>query len=453
MPPPPAPTAPAAPALVHARTAVRPPIEPFITRAPGLNWSGPGDNWSRAWGTPVLPAAAAPPAPGAALPALRPAAARPAGAPTPRDLDLVHASLAALEPVAERATAHFYALLFLHRPELRSLFPAAMDVQRDRLFRALLTAARCAGDPAALARYLHPLGRSHRRYGAAAQHYEPFGACLLAAVSRYCGNRWDAETEEAWRRVYALISHTMAEGAREAAAAPSWWHGEIVAHEQRTPEVAVLTVRPDQPYPYRAGQYAAVETPWWPRVWRPYSLACAPRPDGLLSFHVKAVPAGWVSNALVHRARPGDVLRLGPAEGGMVLDHGAPGRLLCLGGGTGIAPVRALVEEVAERGSGDREVQVFYGARRNEELYELQPLLRLARQHPWLTVHPVVSDQRTPGTAGSLPDVVQSRGPWAGYDAYLSGPPAMVRRSVDVLLRSGVPGDRIRHDLGAAAGA
>src|SRR5689334_8105143 len=94
-----------------------------------------------------------------------------------------------------------------------------------------------------------------------------------------------------------------------------WWYAEVVAHDLRTPDVAVLTLRPDQPYPFLAGQYTSVETPWWPRIWRHYSFASTPRSDGLLTIHVKAVPGGWVSNALVHRARPGDVIRLGPATG------------------------------------------------------------------------------------------------------------------------------------------
>ncbi|MFJ6212013.1 globin domain-containing protein [Streptomyces sp. NPDC092296] len=432
--------------LAYPRRPDRPPIEPMFTRAPGLNWAGPGDHWTRAWGTDT-PAGAPPALP----PALRTAAV-PVGTqvaaddPTPRDLELVRASLAALEPVAERATAHFYALVFLRHPELRSLFPAAMDVQRDRLFRALLTAARSAEDPAALTAQLAPLGRSHRRYGVRSEHYAPFGECLVAALARYCGHHWDAETESAWQRVYGLIARTMT-GAAESSATPSWWQAEIVAHEQRTREIAAVTVRPDQPYPYLAGQYTTLETPWWPRVWRPYSIACAPRADGLLTFHVKAVPAGWVSNALVHRARPGDVLRLGQPEGRMVVDHSGGGSLLCLGGGTGIAPIKALVEDVAGHGAGARAVTVFYGARRNEDLYELHALLRLAQQHPWLSVHPVISDQRTLGLSGTLPEVVPRYGPWDRHDAYLSGPAAMVRRGTEALLRAGVPAERIRHDL------
>ncbi|MFF2144320.1 FAD-binding oxidoreductase [Kitasatospora sp. NPDC058190] len=325
-----------------------------------------------------------------------------------------------------------------------------MDVQRDRLFRALLSAARGAEDPAALRVGLSALGRGHRRYGTLTGHYAPVGECLVQALARYAGGRWDADTELAWRRAYRLISTIMIEAAEEAArTSPPWWQGEVVRHERRTRDVAVVTVRPDQAYPFRAGQYCSLETPWWPRVWRHYSFAAAPRPDGLLTFHVKAVQAGWVSNALVHRAAPGDVLRLGPAAGEMTVDHGAGADLLCLGGGTGIAPIRALVEEAAEHGVSGRSVEVFYGARRAAELYALDGLRELAARNPWLTVRPVLSGAGSGEGAltGELPEVVGRFGSWAGRDAVLSGPPAMVRRGVEALLRAGVPAGRIRHDL------
>ncbi|MFD9124493.1 globin domain-containing protein [Kitasatospora sp. NPDC059571] len=426
---------------------------PLFTAAPGLNWTGPGDSWTHAWASggaaqepsrPALPARTSVLPPGAAPdPADMP--------PTPRDVELIRASLAVVEPVADRATAHFYALIFVHHPEVRALFPAAMDVQRDRLFRALLTAARNAHDPAALTEYLAALGRGHRKYGTLAGHYGPVGECLVAALAKYAGNRWDAATELAWRRVYGLVSRIMVDAAEEAAqGSPAWWQAEVVAREQSTPDVAVLTLRPDQPYPYRAGQYASVETPWWPRVWRHFSFGCAPRPDGLLTFHVKAVQAGWVSTALVRRAAPGDVLRLGPAAGGMTADRARGNGLLCLGGGTGIAPITALVEEIAESGADGRRVQVYYGARQASELYGLPALRTLADRHRWLTVHPVVSDRRVaPGEAlaGELPEVVARYAPWHGHDAFLSGPPAMVRRGTALLQQAGVPADRIHHDL------
>jgi NAD(P)H-flavin reductase len=185
----------------------------------------------------------------------------------------------------------------------------------------------------------------------------------------------------------------------------------------------------------------------WPRVWRHYSLATAPRDDGTVSLQVKAVPAGWVSNALVHRTRPGDVLRMGPPGGTMVVDHDGDRPVLLVGGGTGIAPVVAMVQEIAAHGR-PRTVEVFYGARRTEDLYAREQLQALAELHPWLAVRFVVAEgSREPDLYGTLPAVVGRRGPWEDYEAYLSGPPAMIRRASAMLAEEGVPAVRIHHDL------
>jgi NAD(P)H-flavin reductase len=130
----------------------------------------------------------------------------------------------------------------------------------------------------------------------------------------------------------------------------------------------------------------------------------------------------------------------------MVVDHGSDSGLLCLGGGTGIAPIKALVEDIASHGR-ERRVEVFYGARSDIGLYDLDSMLRLAQRHPWLSVRPVVSEGPTLGLAGPLPDVVRGFGPWHSFDAYLSGPPAMIHHSVPALIGAGIPSHRIRHDL------
>ncbi|MET9433359.1 globin domain-containing protein [Streptomyces sp. NPDC006551] len=359
---------------------------------------------------------------------------------------LIRRTMAEIEPIADKVTSYFYALLFLQHPELRGLFPAAMDAQRDRLFKALLTAARHVDDADTLTTYLSHLGRGHRKYGTRPEHYPAVGECLIGALSRHATQSWSPETEAAWVGAYTAISQIMIDAAAEdELRAPAWWEAEVVAHEMRTPDIAVVTVRPNQPYPFLAGQYAALETPWWPRVWRHYSFASAPRSDGLLSFHVKAVPAGWVSNALVHRARPGDVIRLGSPAGSMTVDHTTDNGLLCVGGGTGIAPIKALIEDVAEHGRR-RPVQVFYGARRDHDLYDIDTMLRMQQSHPWLSVRPVVDDGPGGDLCGQLPEAVCQYGPWHTYDAYLSGPPAMIRRSVDTLVGIGIPSHRIRHD-------
>jgi NAD(P)H-flavin reductase/hemoglobin-like flavoprotein len=364
------------------------------------------------------------------------------------DAFLIRRTLQEIAPVADNATSYFYALLFVRRPELREMFPVAMDTQRDRLLKALLTAAEHMDDSATLTEYLSGLGRGHRKYGTRSEYYPAVGEALMGALARYASAVWTPQTEAAWVRTYTAISQIMIDAAAaDERTSPAWWQAEVVGHERRTSDVAVITVRPDQAYPFLAGQYTTVETPWWPRVWRHYSFASAPRDDGLLTFHIRAIPAGWVSYSLVNRAVPGDVIRLGPPAGSMTVDHTTDDGLLCLGGGTGIAPIKALVEDVARHGRR-RRVEVFYGARHTYDLYDLDTMLALQREHSWLSVRTVVGDTPPDALTGPLPDAVREHGPWEAYDAYLSGPPGMVRSSVDTLVRIGMPAHRIRHDPG-----
>lgn len=103
---------------------------------------------------------------GADSAAVLPSPPSPPAPPSP-DALLIRRTLAEIEPVADKTTSYFYALLFIRHPELRELFPAAMDTQRDRILKALLTAAEHIDDAAALGEYLSHLGRGHRKIGRA----------------------------------------------------------------------------------------------------------------------------------------------------------------------------------------------------------------------------------------------------------------------------------------------
>ena len=154
-----------------------------------------------------------------------------------------------------------------------------------------------------------------------------------------------AGIQTAWETALGDVSQIMrAAAAANAAQAPPWWVAEIVRHDQRGPDLAVLTISPDQSLPYRPGQYLDVQVARWPRVWRSFSVANAPRASGLLDLHVRAVAGGIVSTALVHYARAGDTLLLGPARGEMTISSDCERDLLCIAGGTGLAPIKALIE-------------------------------------------------------------------------------------------------------------
>ena len=360
---------------------------------------------------------------------------------------LIKSSLEAIEPIADKVVGHFYAVLFLLDPALRDLFPVAMDAQRDRLFQSLLRIGRDVENPVALSAYLQQLGRDHRKYGVRPSHYTHVGTALMTALARYAGELWTEDLQTSWGEAYRLAATVMIEAAAEQAQqTPAFWHGRVIRHEPRGTDVAVLTIEPDQHLPYRAGQYISVQTIRWPRLWRYYSIANRPRKDHTLELHVRAVPAGWVSSALVYHTKVGDMLRLGSALGSMVLDDSLARPLLCIGGGTGISPLKAMVEEMI-RSDQPRSMHVFFGARRINELYDLGALTRIALRHQWLTVVPVVSDEMDyPGLAGPVVEVVTGLANWEEHEAYICGPPPMVRAGLDRLEQAGIAPGQLHFD-------
>lgn len=239
------------------------------------------------------------------------------------DPRVVKESFSHIEPQAEKATAYFCGRLFAEHPRLRALFPPSLDTERAKLFESLTQIVLSLDTPDALADYLGRLGRDHRRFGVVPEHYSAVGNALLATVRRFSPDAWRPEVEAAWTAVFATATKIMIDAA-EAAQGPPWWVAEVVEHDLRAPDLAVVTVRPGQPLTHRAGQYVTIQTSRWPRVWRPYSIANAPRADGLLRFHVRAQPAGWVSGALVRYTKVGDTLMLGAADGTMTLEPGPP---------------------------------------------------------------------------------------------------------------------------------
>ncbi len=348
----------------------------------------------------------------------------------------------------------FYACLFVRHPDVRAMFPLAMSAHRERVFGALARIVWSLDTPEAVAGYAGQLGRDHRKFGVKDKHYQVFFAVLRDTIRHFAADSWSAETEAAWDAALGDIARIMrAAAAEDARRAPPWWIGEIVRHDLRRPDLAVLTIRPDQPLAYRPGQYLPVQVARWPRVWRNFSIANAPRASGLIDLHVRAVPGGMVSTALVHYMQAGDSLLLGPARGAMAVGGGCRRDLLCIAGGTGLAPVKALIEGVITEHPGQPRISLYVGARTAADLYDMPDLSRLAGAYPDLTVIPAVShDPDWPGLAGLLPDAVRQHACCEGREVYISGPDAMVTETVRMLARR-VSGEHIQHDpAGGPAG-
>ena len=358
---------------------------------------------------------------------------------------LLKESWTLVEEYQDKVAGYFYARIFLSHPQLRDLFPVQMDVQRARLLGAIVTAVQSLDDPERFDEYLRSLGRDHRKFHVNPEHYDVVRVALLEALRTFAGEQWSIEYDQAWRDAYDVIARKMIAGA-DADTNPPYWHAEVLTHERRGADIAVFTCRPMQPLEYRAGQYVSIECRYQPRLWRVYSMANAPRKDGTMEFHVRALGAGWVSSALVRRLKVGDMIRLAAPMGSLTLERKSTRDIVCVAGGTGLAPIKELVEELT-RYNRTRWVHLFFGAKHRDDLYDLADLNRLAARYPWLSVVSAVSeDPGYGGEQGNISDVVARYGPWKEHDFFVSGSPAMVKATLRRLAELQIPSIRIKYD-------
>lgn len=124
--------------------------------------------------------------------------------------------------------------------------------------------------------------------------------------------------------------------------------------------------------------------------------------------------------------------------------------MLCLAGGTGLAPLKAIIEAIghaAGPGGKRRDIVLYHGARTRDGLYDLPALRRMELDYPWLEVIPATSSERAAGTAfGTIPALAE-KARWDGRDVYISGPDAMIVAAVEALRDDGADPALLQYDL------
>ncbi|MEV4203235.1 FAD-binding oxidoreductase [Nocardia salmonicida] len=234
------------------------------------------------------------------------------------------------------------------------------------------------------------------------------------------------------------------------------WTATVVGHHRLRHDLAVIRLIGDF-VPFEPGGSVEVEVPQHPGVRRRFSPALPPSLDGKLEFHVRTVPGGWCSSSIVADTKPGDQWRINAPHGVFAVDPDAV-EVVMIAGGTGLAPMRSQILDLARRDTPPR-TYLFFGGRSPRDLYANDMLFLLSGELPWLSVIPVVESpedlavrdewyEQTRSDVGfgleemlhgTLADVAAAHGPFTKHQVLVCGSPAMVRTTVDRLIESGTP--------------
>ncbi len=172
-----------------------------------------------------------------------------------------------------------------------------------------------------------------------------------------------------------------------------------------TPVIAELLLRPvGDRIEYQPGQYVLVGHADYQRQVRSYSLANAPRRDGAVTLLVTRVPGGELSTWL-HQLRAGDDLLLSGPYGSFVDNLDKPGPRLYMAGGSGLAPVRALIEAGLANPT-PMPMTLLFSVRTEENLIDDKLICRWEREHPAFQYIRTLTRQPGPPPIGHVPDVL-----------------------------------------------
>lgn len=190
-------------------------------------------------------------------------------------------------------------------------------------------------------------------------------------------------------------------------------------------DIIKLMLKPTEPFKYRAGQYVLLGLE--EQDLRPFSMACSPRTDGLLEFHIRFLPENeWMAD--MFDVVEGDSLYVDGPKDQYKIDPQMGLSSIFIAGGTGFAPMKALLESLLAN-NNQQIIEFYWGARQASDLYAHQEMLELCQQHELLNYIPVVSEGGFSGQKGLVhqtvlsnhPDLSKSRvylcGSWAMQEA------------------------------------
>lgn len=225
-------------------------------------------------------------------------------------------------------------------------------------------------------------------------------------------------------------------------------HCRVAAIEDATHDIKRIRLVIDgaDPLVFTAGQYARLTFAGAPT--RDYSMASEPG-ERELEFHIRRVPGGAATQYIHALVKLGDPVLVEGPFGSSYLREQHTGPILCVAGGSGLAPIKGIVEAAIARGMR-QPIHVYFGARSDRDLYLVDHFESLAKRHPHLSFTPVLSDAPLEARwrTGFVTDAVaKDLQDFDGWKAYVAGPPPMVEAAMQICTARGLRSEDLHADV------
>lgn len=214
-----------------------------------------------------------------------------------------------------------------------------------------------------------------------------------------------------------------------------------------------LQLEPGERIDFQAGQFIQFEVPPYALtdepVYRAYSVSSSPSLHDRVELEIRLVPNG-ICTTYVHRyLKVGDCVTINGPYGEFHLQDNDR-EMICVAGGSGMAPIKSILSRLAETGS-QRRIRYFFGARTERDLFLVDEMRELERALPGLRFIPALSAPEPgsgwTGETGLVTAVLERHVTSVeNAEAYLCGSPGMINATLAVLRKKGMPVERIYFD-------
>lgn len=189
-----------------------------------------------------------------------------------------------------------------------------------------------------------------------------------------------------------------------------------------------LKIPGNEKFEFLAGQYLEFILKDGRR--RAFSIANAPHDNKFIELHIRYISGGSFTGHVFDDMRDKEILRMEGPLGSFYLRENSHRPIILMGGGTGFAPLKGILEHMFYSGN-TRPVHLFWGARSKRDLYLHELPLQWQQTYTNFSYTPVLShpfpEDEWSGATGLVTDaVVASYQDLSSYDIYMSGAPAMI---------------------------